>query len=56
LGLFNKKARCAACHAGATFTAAALVEATEQRVELGELIPKSLGVYDAGLTFRTLGT
>jgi cytochrome c peroxidase len=48
LGLFNKKARCAACHAGATFTAAALVEATEQRVELGELIPKSLGVYDAG--------
>ena len=48
LGLFNKKARCASCHAGATFTAAALVEATEQRVELGDLIPKSLGVYDAG--------
>lgn len=48
LGLFNKKARCAACHVGATFTAAAVVEATDQRVELGDLLPNSRGVYDAG--------
>ncbi len=48
LGLFNKKARCAACHVGATFTAAAVVEANDQRVELGDFLPKSRGVYDAG--------
>jgi cytochrome c peroxidase len=49
LRLFNNKARCASCHGGATFTAAAVFEANEQSVELGGyLLPKSRGVYDGG--------
>lgn len=48
LALFTQKARCVSCHGGATFTAAAIVEAPDQRVELGDLLPKARGVYDAG--------
>ena len=49
LGLFNDKARCASCHSGATFTAAAMFEANEQSVEMADyLLPKSRGVYDGG--------
>lgn len=48
LALFTQKARCDACHVGATFTAAAITEAPDRRVELGDLHPKARGVYDSG--------
>jgi cytochrome c peroxidase len=48
LNIFTQKGRCDSCHGGATFTAAAIIEAPDQRVELADLLPKNRGVYDSG--------
>lgn len=48
LGLFYNKALCAACHTGATFTSASLLEPGEGRVEVMVLGPNLTGLYDTG--------
>ncbi len=48
LDLFVNKAKCASCHSGPTFTAAAVGPDPENRIELTHLSPGKAGIYDAG--------